>query len=63
MQSNCWATWLLERDDRAARACGLQLARRRLADRQRAERGMGMIEWRGTENHRMRYTHHERVRR
>jgi len=29
VQPNCWTTWLLERDDRAAQACGLQLFCRR----------------------------------
>jgi len=33
---------LLEPDGCVARACGLQLACRRLADRQQHERGMGM---------------------
>jgi len=34
--------WLLERDDCAARACGLQLACMCLADRQQRESGMVM---------------------
>jgi len=41
VQPSFWATWLLERDDRVARACGLELACRRLADRRWPEPGMG----------------------
>jgi len=58
--SSCWATWLLQRDDRVARTCGLQLACRCSP----SERGMELTgEWRRAENHRIRYTRQGRVRR
>jgi len=41
VQPGCWETWPLQCYNRVARACGLQLACRWLADRQRPERGKG----------------------
>jgi len=50
----CWATWLLERDDRVARVCGLQLAGRWSGDVKRSEQGVGRGKWSrgpGSESH------------
>jgi len=45
MQPRCWTMWLLERDNRVAQACSLQLAGKHLTDQQQPERDMGMVKW------------------